>query len=396
MPHNERIVSSKISDVTAIPLERKLESVFHGGTYTINSRYTLVTEVRLEDGTLGQTFGGDEERYQKDIAAAINGPLRQLLIGQDVFDIERHWDAMFRSTSLDLAYRGIHTLDLANHSVLMQAISAVDIALWDAIGKHLHKPLYKLLGGFCDRLPVIAIGGYYRPGKTDRDLADELKSYQRAGLAGIKLKVGRLSPPDDAARVRLARETVGDEFLIACDANQGWTPGQAIEFCRLVRDLNVRWLEEPVKWYDQLQGLALVRSNSGGIPINAGQGEISRFGCRDLMTAGAVDILNVDATIAGGVTEWRRIAAMAGMWNIRMAHHEEPQVAVHLLASIQHGLYVEIFPDTERDPLWAELPETAPRIENGYMHVPQGPGLGLPLRADVIERYRPERERATV
>ena len=380
-------MNSGIAEVTAIPLERKLEKVFHGGTYSITSRYTLVTEVRLADGTLGQTFGGDEERSQKDIAAAINGPLRDLLLGQDVFDIERNWDTMFRCAKLDLAYRGIHTIDLANHTVLMQAISAVDIAMWDAIGKHLGKPLYKLLGGFRDRLPVIAIGGYYREGKTTEHLAEELRTYQREGLAGIKLKVGRLSPAEDAERVRIARQAVGEDFLIACDANQGWTPDEAIEFCRLVHHHNIRWLEEPVKWYDQLQGLALVRKNSCGIPINAGQGEISRFGCRDLVNAGAVDILNVDATIAGGVTEWRRIAGMASMCNIKMAHHEEPQVAVHLLASIPHALYVEIFPDVDRDPIWAELPQQQPTIKNGYMEVPQGPGLGIPLRQDVVARY---------
>jgi D-arabinonate dehydratase len=384
-------MDSRIADVRAIPLERKLDRVFHGGTYTIKSRFTLVTEVRLESGVLGQTYGGDEERYQKEIAKAINGPFRGMLIGRDVFDVEQHWESMFRASPLPfLEYRGIHTLDLANHAVLMQAIAAVDIAMWDAIGKQAGKPLYKLLGGFRDRLPVIAIGGYYREGGTENDLARELTEYRRAGLAGIKFKVGRLSPGEDAERVRFARSVVGEEFLIACDANQGWTSEDAIEFCRRVKDCNLRWLEEPVKWFDQLQGLALVRRNSGGIPIVAGQGEISRFGCRDLIEAGAVDMLNVDATIAGGVTEWRRIAGMAGMCNIGMAHHEEPQVAAHLLASIPHGVYVEIFPDTERDPLWAELPESQPLIRDGSFYVPQGPGLGLPLRSDVIDRYRVE------
>jgi D-arabinonate dehydratase len=384
-------MDSRIADVRAIPLERKLDRVFHGGTYTIKSRFTLVTEVRLENGVLGQTYGGDEERYQKEIAKAVNGPFRDMLIGRDVFDVERHWESMFRASPLPfLEYRGIHTLDLANHAVLMQAIAAVDIALWDAIGKHAGKPLSKLLGGFRDRLPVIAIGGYYRDGGTESDLARELTEYRRAGLAGIKFKVGRLSPAQDAERVRFARATVGDEFLLACDANQGWTPEEAIEFCGRVKDCSLRWLEEPVKWFDQLQGLALVRRNSSGIPIVAGQGEISRFGCRDLIEAGAVDMLNVDATIAGGVTEWRRIAGMASMWNIGMAHHEEPQVAAHLLASVPHGVYVEIFPDPERDPLWAELPEAQPLIKDGSFYVPQGPGLGLPLRRDVIDRYRVE------
>ncbi len=380
-------MKTQIIDVRAIPLELTLNRVFGGGTYAVYSRYTLVTEVRLANGALGQIYGGDEEKHQKEVARIINGPFRDLLIGQDVFDVERHWEAMFRCSSLNLVNRGIHTLDLANKAILMQAIAALDIACWDAIGKSLNKPLYKLLGGYADRLPVIAIGGYYGDGKGEHEFADELLCYKRTGLAGIKMKVGRLSPADDAERVRFARETVGEDFIIACDANQAWTVEQAIDFARRVGGLGIRWLEEPVQWYDQLQGLPEVR-RFAGIPIVAGQGEISRFGCRDLLLAGAVDILNVDATIAGGITEWRRIAAMASMFNVSMAHHEEPQVSVHLLASVPHGLYVEVFADPARDPLWFELPAQRPEIRDGFMHVPQGPGLGIPLNEHVIERYR--------
>jgi L-alanine-DL-glutamate epimerase-like enolase superfamily enzyme len=378
---------SKIRDVRAIPLERRLHRVFLGGTYQIDSRYTLVVEIELDNGTLGHTYGGDEERYQKDITSCINGPFRDLLIGKIVFDVESHWEAMFNCDSLGLANRGIHTLDLANKAIMMQAIAAVDVCLWDAIGKTLDLPLYRLLGGFRTQVPVMAIGGYYSDGKGEKEFSEELLCYKRAELAGLKLKVGRLTPKDDAARVRFAREVVGDDFVLACDANQAWTADQAIEFCRAVQGLNVEWMEEPVVWYDQLAGLARVRQQ-GGVPINAGQGEISRFGCRDLICSNAVDILNVDATIAGGVTEWRRIAGMASAMGVRMAHHEEPQVAVHLLASIPHGLYVEIFPDPERDPMWFDLPVNRPAISGGFMHVPQEPGLGIRLNEDVIARFR--------
>lgn len=378
---------TRIRDVRAIPLERRLDRVYQGSTYVIDSRCTLVMEVELENGVVGQTYGGDEERYQKDIAQCINGPFRDLLIGYDVFALEKHWDAMFHCESLGLANRGIHTLDLANKSIIMQAIAAVDICLWDAAGKTLRMPLWQMLGGYRDRIPVIAIGGYYSDGKGDRELAEELQCYQEQGLAGIKLKVGRLKPKEDAERVRFAREAAGPKFIIACDANQAWTADEAIEFCRAVRDQDVHWLEEPVVWYDQLEGLPRVRA-LGGLPVNAGQGEISRFGCRDLMEAGAVDILNVDATIAGGITEWRRIAAMASAKNVRMAHHEEPQVSVHLLSSVPHGLYVEIFPDPHRDPMWFDLPLNRPRVKEGYMSVPQTPGLGIDLNPDVISKYR--------
>jgi len=380
-------MNTQIVDVNAIPLERNLNRVFGGATYTVSSRYTLVTEVSLAGGVLGQTYGGDEEKYQKEIAGIINGPFRESLVGRDVFDLERNWEAMFQCSSLNLVNRGIHTLDLANKAILMQAIAAVDIACWDAVGKLLDKPLYKLLGGYRDKIPVIGIGGYYDANKGEQEFAEELLCYKRAGLAGIKMKVGGLSPADDAERVRFARKTVGADFIIACDANQAWTVQQAIDFARRLEGLRVCWLEEPVQWYDQLHGLREVR-RCGGIPIVAGQGEISRFGCRDLVLAGAVDILNVDVTIAGGITEWKRIAGMASTLNIAMAHHEEPQVSVHLLASIPHGLYVEVFPDPARDPLWAELPAVRLKIEDGFMHIPQRPGLGIPLNKQIIERYR--------
>jgi D-arabinonate dehydratase len=146
-------------------------------------------------------------------------------------------------------------------------------------------------------------------------------------------------------------------------------------------------MEEPVRWYDQLGGLRAVRDGSP-IPVVAGQGEISRFGCRDLILHGGVQILNVDVTIAGGVTEWRRIAGLASHFEVQMAHHEESQVALHLLAAIPHGLYVEIFPNLKRDPLWHEIQTTRPLIRGGYMHLNNQPGLGLDLNPEIIARYR--------
>ncbi len=376
----------KIKNVRAIPLERNLDRVFKGGTYEITNRYTLVTEIHLDNGIVAQTFGGDEWQYQKQIADLINNVFRDMLVGRELFELERHWDAMFRTTALDHLNRSIHTLDLSQKAVLMQAVAAVDIAMWDAIGKALGLPVYRLLGGYRDKVPVIAIGGYYQDGKRDCDYADELKMYKEQGMAGVKFKVGRLNPQDDADRVRQAREVVGHDFVIACDANQGWSVDEALYFCNAVRDCDLRWVEEPIHWYDQLRGLRAVRAC--GIPVVAGQGEISRYGCRDLILSEAVDILNVDVTIAGGISEWRRIADMAGMMNVGMGHHEEPQVAIHLLAAFPHGMYVEVFPDRNRDPLWFELPHAQPRIENGFMSVPQEPGIGIPLNQDVIERYR--------
>ncbi|MEP7285651.1 MAG: mandelate racemase/muconate lactonizing enzyme family protein [Chloroflexota bacterium] len=376
----------KISKVEVIPLVRKLEQPFEGGTYRIANRYTLVTRVYTDEGLIGETFGGDEDMTQTEIVNLIRQHFIPMLIGEDPRDVERLWNKMFFS-NIDLGNRGLHQLDMRNRGILTQAIAAVDNALWDLLGKIYNVPLYKLLGGFRDKVPVIAIGGYYKAGKGQDQLNDEMQHYREIGLAGVKFKVGRVTVEEDVRRVARVREVVGNDFVIACDANQGWTPPDAIKFCREAQSLNIRWIEEPVRWYDQFEGLRMVREASS-IPVNAGQGEISGFGCRDLITGRCIDILNVDVTVSGGVTEWRRIAAMANLFHVQMAHHEEPQIALHLLAAIPNSLYVEIFPSYERDPMWVDLPVKQPVIRDGYMELPTGPGVGIELNQDVIEKYR--------
>ena len=375
----------KIKHVEAIPLVRQLESVFQGGTYKITSRNTIVTRVELENGILGETFGGDEDQYQFDVCRVVNDIYRPLLVGSNVRDLEANWERLW-NTRVDLNNRGIHTLDLAKHCVLTQAIAAVDNASWDALGKYLNQPVYKLLGGYRECVPVLAIGGYVMAGKTLADLAGEIEYYKAHGIFGMKLKVGHLSVEEDIERARLARKTGGPTFHLCTDSNQAWRTDEAMTFARGVQDLNLAWLEEPVRWYEQIEGNARLRSL--GIPVTAGQGEISRHGCRELIVRGAVDILNVDVTIAAGVTEWRRIAAMAHGFGVRMAHHEEPQIALHLLAGAPNGLLVEIFPNYQRDPMWFDLPEQQPAIKDGVMLLPDGPGFGMPLRQDTIEKWR--------
>lgn len=380
----------KIDHIDAIPLDLTLSEVFKGGTYQVASRPTIITRVYLDNGIVGETYGGDEFHTQDQIVKVIHDHLQPLLLGQDVRDFQRLWEMMF-NIDLDLGNRGLHQLDMHPRGILMQAISCVDNALWDARGKLYKTPVYKLLGGVRDRVPVISIGGYYP--KDGRDpleaIAAEVDHVRSIGCMGIKMKVGRASLELDLERVHAARRAGGKEFVITVDANQGWDPSDAIRFCLALdkADLDVRWVEEPIRWYDQTDGLALLASKTS-MPINVGQGEISGRACRDLITKGGVSILNLDCTLCGGVTEWQRVAGMAKMMNVEMAHHEEPQVAVHLIAANPHGLFVEIFANRTRDPLLWELPDGFPEIRDGYMTVPQAPGFGISLKADVIERYR--------
>ena len=335
----------QISKIEVIPLKRQLEQHFEGGTYRIVNRDTIVTRVYTDDGHIGEVFGGDEDQMQEQVVHVIRDVFAPLLEGEDPHDVERLWARMF-AQKVDLGNRSIHTLDLRNHAVFMQAIAAIDNALWDLLGKIHDLPVFKLLGGYRDRVPIIAIGGYYEAKKAQTDLNDEMLYYKEIGMAGVKFKVGRRTVGEDVERVARVRELVGDDFIIVCDANQAWTPEEAIEFCKEAETLNLGWIEEPIIWYDQFEGLRMVR-DSTSIPVNAGQGEISAFGCRDLIIRNSVDILNVDVTIAGGVTEWRRIAQMAALFHVQMAHHEEPQIALHLLAAFPKHTLRRDFPQLQ-------------------------------------------------
>jgi D-arabinonate dehydratase len=214
-----------------------------------------------------------------------------------------------------------------------------------------------------------------------------MEAYRAAGMAGCKFKVGGLAPEDDAARVAAARRAAGEDFILAVDANRGWPVEDAIRFARLVEPLDIHWFEEPCHWHDDAAMMAEVR-RATGIPITAGQSEITSHGVRRLLDARAVDFVNFDASEGGGVTEWRRAAALCAAEGVRMAHHEEPQIAQHLLAGVPHGTYVECFADPERDPVWQALWVNRPPIKNGVMEVATGPGFGLVLDEALVRRYR--------
>jgi L-alanine-DL-glutamate epimerase-like enolase superfamily enzyme len=231
---------------------------------------------------------------------------------------------------------------------------------------------------------MIAIGGYY--GEPLGPIQDEIAGYRALGLAGMKFKIGGASPEEDAERVARARDAAGDDFVIAVDANQGYTVPQAIDFAGRVSDLNIRWFEEPVRWHNDRYSMRDVRMRSS-VPICAGQSETSPSGCRELMNIGAIDVCNFDSSWSGGPTAWRRTAAVAATYDIAMGHHEEPQVSTHLLASQSHGTYAECF-HPDRDPFWWELIANRPELVEGELHLSTDPGLGWELNWDYVNRYR--------
>jgi len=368
--------SLTIETIEVTPIVVPLDREYRGSYYRMTNRSTVLTRVITREGIVGEAYAGDEDATLGEIVSVIKDELTPRLIGQDGFAIERCWELGFPVT-YDL---------LRDRRIGLVALASVDLALWDAIGKALNRPLWQLWGGYRDSLGVNIIGGYYGP-----DLAgirEEVAGWREMGFRGCKFKVGGKSPAEDARRVEAAREAGGDDFVLTIDANQGYTRAQAIELCRRVRDLDIRWFEEPCVWSNDARDMRDVRA-TGGIPVCAGQSEHSPEGCRDLMELGAIDVCNFDASWSGGVTSWRRMAGTAHLYNVELAHHEEPQVAAHLLASQPHGTYLEVF-HPDRDPIWWQMVANRPELIDGQLKVPTGPGLGWELDLDFVERYRVE------
>ena len=363
-----------IEQIEVIPMRVPLARLFQGSHYSMSTRCTIVTRVHTRCGLVSEVYNGDTDAEQSVIVGIIRDEIVPQLIGRSALAHESCWEAMLPPT-YDI---------LRDRSVALQAMACLDSAIWDVVGKAVGLPLFQLWGGYRDRLPAICIGGYYSD--DEADVGRQIERYIDLGFAGCKFKVGRLTPAEDAHRTRLARKAAGDDFVLMVDANQGFTRRGAIEFARLTEDLDLRWFEEPVGWVNDRLSMRDVRLTTG-IQVVAGQSEDTRAGLRDLITAGAVDACNADASWIGGPSEWRRVAALASMYEVDMAHHEEPQISAHLLASIPHGTYLETF-DPDRDPIfWNMIANRRPFQDGDYL-VPEGPGFGLELDWDYIERYR--------
>ena len=366
----------KIRSVEALAVEIPLRKNFGGSTYTVLKRCTVVTRLASDEGLAGEVYNGDNRSHGREIVRLIHDVLAPRVIGIDVLEVERAWQAMFDLT---------HTS--ADRKTLMEAIACVDCALWDLVGRARGKSVAALLGGGRERLPIISIGGYYMEGKTLADIGREMEQYRAAGMAGCKFKVGGLAPEADAQRVGAARKAAGPDFMLVVDANRGWNAQDAIRFARLIEPLDIGWFEEPCHWYDDVALMARVRQ-AIPIPVTAGQSEITSHGVRRLVEAGAVDFVNYDASEGGGVTDWRRAAEICRAAGVRMAHHEESQISRQLLAGVPHGTYVECFADPDRDPVWQTMWANRPRITDGTMEVSTAPGFGIELDRRMVERYR--------
>lgn len=307
--------------------------------------------------------------------------LADLVIGEDALAPERLYQKMFGLASSKVASEKGWTRE-----AMIRLSAAIDLACWDIVGKAANLPLYKLFGGFKDEVECYATCGYYREGKDEQELRDDLQMMVEQGHTGFKVKVGGLPLKDDMERLRVIREVIGDDAHLMVDVNRAWDYRTALEAAKLLPAFRPRWLEEPVSWEDDRRLLKLL-SQRTDIPLSGGESEFTSWGCRSLLEEQAISILQFDATMYGGFTECRKMAALCELNHVQVAPHHDCFIHAQLVASSPAGLIVEAFTDPERDPLQAELFEEPPAIKNGIMKLGSAPGLGLTLNEKAIEKY---------
>jgi D-galactarolactone cycloisomerase len=235
-------------------------------------------------------------------------------------------------------------------------------------------------------VPCYVTCAYYRDGKDDAELRDEIETLKAQGHRAFKAKAGGLPLREDMARLELVRNVIGSGRDLMVDVNRAWDLQTATEAARLLEPLAPRWLEEPVRWADDHRELKLL-SRRTRIPLSAGESEVTGYGCRALLEDQAVQILQFDCTMFGGFTTGRKLAALCELNHVQVAPHHDCFIHAHLVASTPTGCIVESFTDPERDPLQAELFENPPKIDNGWLTLNDDPGLGLTLSAAALRKF---------
>jgi D-arabinonate dehydratase len=371
------VTDARIERIETIPLKVRLDRPAAGATLKLTHRCTILTRVHTNVGVVGECFNGNDDEIQGAIIRLIHDELEPRLKGLSVIGLEEAWAAMRPATEPFLRDR----------RVPLRAQSCIDSALHDAVGKLFGVPLHVLWGRAAREVRTVALGGYYRERDELAGLAEEVAELKQHGVGGLKLKVGGRTPRQDAERVAAVRRAAGDDFIVAADANQGWTREDAVDFALRTADLRLAWFEEPCKWDNDRRDMARVRM-LGRVPVSAGQSELSRFGCRDLMLADAIDICNFDASWGGGPTEWRRVAALAASFNIGMMQHIEPQIGLMLVGGAANGRFGEVMLPW-RDPFFYSLiaNNEAP-FRDGCYTLPDTPGWGMRFDTDYLKYAR--------
>ena len=340
----------------------------------------ILVRVQTDDGVEGIGIATSYTPIEAAIHAFRTG-IAELVLGADPLAPEQLYQKLFALTW----QRRAHEKGWSREA-LVRISAALDIACWDIIGKVAKLPLYRLFGGYRSEVPCYVTCAYYRDGKGLSELRDEMQMLKAQGHRGFKAKAGGVPLAEDLERLEVVREVIGSDRDLMVDVNRGWDLATAIEGARQLEPLQPRWLEEPVRWFDDRRELKLLAQKTR-IPLSAGESELTSYGCRALLEEQAIQILQFDCTMMGGFTEGRKLAALCEMNHVQVAPHHDCFIHAHIVAASPAGVIVESFTDPERDPLQAELFSDPPVIANGMLKLKEQPGLGLTLSEAALRKF---------
>ncbi|MEM9886624.1 MAG: mandelate racemase/muconate lactonizing enzyme family protein [Bacteroidota bacterium] len=323
------------------------------------------------------------------IVSCVEHELAPILIGQDARNINELWERMYNGSRDHYAIkRGRVFPILGNRGLTISAMSGVDMALWDLLGKSLEVPIVQLLGGAIrPRMETYASGGW-----ADVDqIGEQLSGYISKGFKATKMRVGVMdeSVEYSVERVQAARAALGSDIKIMVDAHGTFSVPEAKRFCRGIEDCNLYWFEEPIA-SDNKQGTAEVRAMTA-TPIAAGESEFTRFDMRDLIDLKAVDVLQPDAAIIGGITEAWRVSSLAAAYQLELAPHcwgsaFSFMAGVNVAFASPSAAIIEF--SAGGNPMMYDLVNEKIEVQEGYINAPESAGLGLSVNWDFVTEYK--------
>jgi D-galactarolactone cycloisomerase len=365
----------KIIEVKTIRLraEIPLDGQVFSRSGVRNTRSATLVQVETDEGISGVgSCSGNGDLIEVIVAKV----LRPLLIGMDPTDIDAVWDKAY--------VRGGHK-EFGSRGIGVVALSGIDIALWDILGKARGVPIYQLLGGKCrDKVPVYATALYpEEPSKVAR----RARGFVEQGFHGVKIKVG-FDLEQDIRIVRAVRQELGKDFVIMTDANQGYTVDVALKASDAFADCGAYWLEEPL-FVEDIEGHAILREK-GRTPIAVGENLHTRYAFENFIARGAVDFIQPDVARAGGITEIKKITALAASHKVPVSFHTWGDgvalaASVHLSAALPDCIVMEL--DYTYNPLREELLHEPFKVQEGYLIPSDTPGLGIELDREALQRF---------
>jgi D-galactarolactone cycloisomerase len=371
-----------IKKIESFLVYHKLNEVFSFSQWRYDDRMICLVKITTDSGLYGW---GEGYGPAKIIQSGIDF-YTPLLVGKDPLQQENVWQAMY-----------LRSLDYARRGVLLSALSAIDIALWDLKGKILQQPISVLLGGRRrDKVNVYATGMYF----TDvpdipAHLAEEAVGYKNQGFKAMKMKIG-LGIKEDITNVAAVRDAIGPGIDLMIDSNHAYSLQEAVRLSHALEQYNIRWFEEPLSPEDY-DGYRKLREKTS-IPVAAGECEYLRAGFLHLLRNSCVDIAQPDICAAGGITEVKKISGLAQTFGVELAPHCWG-TGVALSAALQLVSNLDLYPgrmispepilelDRTENPLRDELVEPAFTVNEGKLSVPDKPGLGIDIKEVLLNKY---------